>query len=158
MRSKVYRWVLLRSIILIPVVSDTGIVWMDMIRIGGRWTPAIVRLYITAYHRETMCFGWKLPAMVPIGALPLPNLSGSFLLGGGRGGLFCWYSWLYAYCCISPIRAGCAGISFAKPSWSVRYKNVHGCWNRPSKNWRKKMRWKLVSLWMSLMSFVPLWR
>lgn len=126
-RSKVYRWVLLRSIILIPVVSDTGIVWMDMIRIGGRWTPAIVRLYITVYHRETMCFGWKLPAMVPIGALPLPNLSGSFLLGGGRGGLFCWYSWLYAYCCVSPIRAGCAGISFAKPSWSVRYKNVHGC-------------------------------
>lgn len=126
-RSKVYRWVLLRSIILIPVVSDTGIVWMDMIRIGGRWTPAIVRLYITVYHRETMCFGWKLPAMVPIGALPLPNLSGSFLLGGGRGGLFCWYSWLYAYCCVSPIRAGCAGINFAKPSWSVRYKNVHGC-------------------------------
>ena len=28
---------------------------------------------------------------------------------------------------ISPIRAGCAGISFDKPSWSVRYKNVHGC-------------------------------
>ena len=55
------------------------------------------------------------------------NLSGSFLLGGGRGGLFCWYSWLYAYCCVSPIRAGCAGINFAKPSWSVRYKNVHGC-------------------------------
>lgn len=78
MRSKVYRWVLLRSIILIPVVSDTGIVWMDMIRIGGRWTPAIVRLYITVYHRETMCFGWKLPAMVPIGALPLPNLSRIF--------------------------------------------------------------------------------